>query len=124
MKRRSNASGLTVQECSEPNCQGIDFRLIVGLEYPVLECESCGRRHVLIDSHTQKPVGHDLMMSPRVVKMNCPFCGGSGFVGTINKCPQCHGSGIFNQDSLAKRTEKMKEEREKLKKKDLDPDVL
>jgi len=124
MIARELNSGLFAQECSEPNCRSMVFRFIVGLEYPVLECDACGRRHVLIDKHTKKPAGHELIMSDKPVKMHCPYCGGSGFEGTHGKCPYCYGSGIFYQDSVRKRAEKNKKEREKLAKKGLDPEVL
>jgi len=79
--------GFMRQECYEPNCNSVSFELIVNLQRPVLQCTKCGRKHVLIDRHTQLMVAHDLVLSESTehYKVFCPVCKGRGFKHNSSK---------------------------------------
>jgi len=117
--------GFMRQECYEPNCNSVSFELIVNLQRPVLQCTKCGRKHVLIDRHTQLMVAHDLVLSESTehYKVFCPVCKGRGFKhNSSEKCLECNGSGYLDLESKAKREEKKAKRRQKMIDKDLNPD--
>lgn len=130
LKVLRESDGMWLNQCIEPGCGSTEFHVLLNLQHPVIECAKCGRRQLLIDSHSRLPIGHSISASglsderSGLLPVRCHVCQSTGWLGDgyIRPCEECFGTGRLQLDSNASREARRARKRQEKEFKGLDPD--